>query len=93
MVGNGAAGKPSGAIPREQIGTFKCSCGDQVFRVVSGVQFLYDKLAPKNMKPASVTLYQCIKCEGYLRQTKDGLYEIVHVAADGDEWKLGGGGA
>lgn len=85
-------GKQRIEIPREQVGVYRCPvCKDQVFRVISGFQFAYDKLNPKGgMQPIPVTLYQCLGCEGFLKSHTDGTYSVVTrqtPPVEGDEWK------
>lgn len=66
-------------IPPAQMGAFLCTTCNQpgVFQVATCVQFVFDKLNPDEMKPASVTMYQCIKCKGYLVKQKDKSFKVV----------------
>lgn len=87
MLGNGR----QVSIHPSQIGVYSCpECKDAVFKPISCVQFVYDKLKPSEMKPAPCTLYQCLGCEGYLQQKPDKSYVVVHRQSPplpGDEWK------
>lgn len=79
-------------IPKHQIGILQCNVceEDGVFRVVNAVQFCFDKLAPHKMQAVPATLYQCIKCNGFLLPQKDGSFKVgaIEKPVEGDEWKL-----
>lgn len=90
MLGNGRVV----TIPKEQLALYKCdSCKNEVFKIVSGVTFVYDRLAPKGkgMQPQTATLYQCMSCDGYLRMLPDGSYTVIHPEKPGEEWTRGPG--
>jgi hypothetical protein len=83
LVGNTELAQ-STRIPAAQVGTFKCNvCADSVFKLVPVLSFHFDKLNPTGgMSPRQGVLYQCVKCNGYLKKNIDGSYIVVQFSGD-----------